>query len=217
MSIVHEIPAKIVQHIEDGESIHSLAVKIGFAYSAVYKWVHELEKYGIVNVTTRGNKNSIRINKSTVYAKYKELDEAISSVEKDSVFWEIIKTTKLRVRFVRGTAIAIWTRGGFITGDFYDKIYFLEVDVQDSDSLKEVFREHRIQYTENDIQEVRPLVYIIPKRNIKKKIQHDLPVMPLPELVRWCKKLYLENVLEELSLLYNLKLKERYSEVATNV
>ena len=41
--------------------------------------------------------------------------------------------------------------------------------------------------------------------------------MPLFELVKWSKKLQLENILEQLNLLYGLKLKEKYAEVHTNV
>ena len=38
MRIINEITTEIVKNSEDGESIHSLAAKTGFAYSAVYKW-----------------------------------------------------------------------------------------------------------------------------------------------------------------------------------
>jgi len=41
--------------------------------------------------------------------------------------------------------------------------------------------------------------------------------MPLRELVKWGKELHLENILEHLDILYNLKLNVRYSEVLTNV
>ena len=40
--------------------------------------------------------------------------------------------------------------------------------------------------------------------------------MPLRELIVYCKELYLDNVLEQLDLLYDLGLNKRYSEVYTN-
>ena len=46
---------------------------------------------------------------------------------------------------------------------------------------------------------------------------NNLPVLPLKELVDYCKKLYLDNVLEQLDLLYNLGINKRYSEVYTNM
>ena len=63
----------------------------------------------------------------------------IAHTSPDGRLWEFIKDTKLKIRFVRGTAITIWTKGGFITGDFYEQIYFLEVDKKDADALKEFF------------------------------------------------------------------------------
>ena len=64
MKIVNEITADIVKNAENGESIYSLAAKIGFAYSAVYRWISELEKYGVISLIRKGNKNVIKINKN---------------------------------------------------------------------------------------------------------------------------------------------------------
>ena len=131
MVIVNEITIKIIRNARDGESIRSLANKIGFAYSAVYRWVLELEKYGVIKIIRKGNKNIIKINKNLIYGKFKELDNAVSVIDKDNEFWILIKSIKLRIRFTKSTAITIWTKGGFITGDFYDKVYFLEVAKED--------------------------------------------------------------------------------------
>ena len=63
------------------------------------------------------------------------------------------------------------------------------------------------------------LKQIFQKHNtIHKAIEklNNLSVIPLKELVDYCKKLYLDNVLEQLDLLYNLGLNKRYSEVYTN-
>ncbi|MCX6164898.1 MAG: hypothetical protein NTU73_08585 [Ignavibacteriae bacterium] len=57
-------------------------------------------------------------NKNLIYDKFRELDNAVSVIDKDNEFWEFVRDTNLRIRFTRGTAIAIWTKGGFITGDF---------------------------------------------------------------------------------------------------
>src|SRR3990167_9868278 len=160
MVIVNEITRDIIKNAEDGESIHSLASKIGFAYSAVYRWISELERYGIISLIKKGNRNIIKINNNLIYRKFKELDDAISVIEKDGNFWELVKTLKLRIRFVKGTAVAIWTKGSFITGDFYDRIYFLEVEKKDADSLKKTLRKNGIAYTEDKASNQRPLVYI---------------------------------------------------------
>lgn len=217
MVIINEITSEIVKNARNGESIRSLAFKVGFAYSAVYKWLAELEKYGVVNLVRAGNKTVIKLNKNLIYEKFKELEEAVSVIEKDKLFWDLIKRVDLRLRFVRGTAATIWTKGSFITGDFYDKIYFLEVESRDASKFKQILEEHEIDYTQRELTDKRPLVYIIPKNNLKVDIKDNLPIMPLPELVKWCKNLELENVLEQLKLLYGLKLKVSYSEVYTNV
>ena len=217
MKIINEITVSIIKNAEDGESIYSLAAKIGFAYSAVYRWISELEKYGIISLIRKGNKNVIKVNKNLIYRKFKELDDAISVIEEDNAFWELIKTSTLKIRFVKGTAAAIWTKGSYITGDFYDRIYFLEVDKKDANALKNTLKKERISYTEGEANNRRPLVWIVQKGNFRMEKKDGLPVMPLDELVEWGRKLHLENILEQLDILYNLKLKVKYSEVSTNV
>jgi len=215
--IINEITIKIIRNAKDGESIRSLASRIGFAYSAVYNWVLSLEKYDVIRITKKGNKNLIKINKNLIYNKFKDLDNAVSIIDKDNEFWELVKNIRFKIRFVKGTAITIWTKGGFVTGDFYDKIYFLEVANKDIDSLKKILKEKNIIYTENKLINKRPLVYIISKNNLKIEKINGLPVMSLKELVDYCKELYLDNVLEKLDLLYNLNLNKRYSEIYTNM
>ncbi len=216
MKIINEITVEIVKNVKDKESIRSLASKTGFAYSAVYMWVAELEKYGVVNLIRKGNKNIITINRNAIYRKFKELDDAVSVVEKDNCFWKLTKTLKLKMRFVKGTAAAIWTRGSFITGDFYDRIYFLEVEKKESDSLKKALKKEGISYTEGEGSRKRPLVWIAQKERIKVERENSLPVMPLQELITWAKKLHLENILEQLERTHHVGLHAKYSEVVTN-
>ena len=200
MGIVNEITLKIIKNAEDGESINSLAAKIGFAYSAVYRRILEVEGYGVINLIRKGNKKVIGINQNLVYKKFRELDDAVSVIEKDNSFWELARNSKLKMRFVKGTAIAVWTKGSFITGDFYDRIYFLEVDGKDLNSLRAYLKEDGIAYTEGRISKKRPLVWITQRENFKVEKKNGLPVMPLKELVSWCKKLHLENILEQLNI-----------------
>lgn len=208
---------KIIRNAKNGESIRSLANKTGFAYSAVYNWILALEKYGVVKIIRKGNKNAIKISKNLVYKKFMELDNAVSIIEKDKEFWELIRNAKLKIRFIRGSAIAIWTKGSFITGDFYDKIYFLEVFYKDINFLKKILNERNIAYTEGSLTNKRPLVCIIPKKSFRITKINSLPIMTLKELVEYCKRLELDNVLEQLDLLYNLNLNEKYSEIYTNI
>ena len=217
MAVVNEITMKIIRNVRNGESIHSLANRIDFAYSAVYNWILKLESYDIIKIIRKGNKNVIKINKNLIYKKFIELESAVSVIEKDNEFWKLIKNIKLNIRFVKGAAITIWTQGGFITGDFYDKIYFLEVFEKNVNSLKKILKEKDIAYTESKLIIQRPLVYIIPKKKFKIENVKGLPTMPLKELIDYCKELYLDNVLEQLDLLYDLNLNKRYSEIYTNL
>ena len=168
-----------MKNAEDGESIYSLASKIGFAYSAVYRWISELEKYGVISLIRKGNKNVIKVNKNLIYKKFKELDNAVSVIENDNAFWKLVKTLKLKIRFVKGTAATIWTKGSFITGDFYDRIYFLEVDKRDAESLKKSLKGKGIAYTEGKASNKRSLVWIIQKEGVEIEKKDGLPVMPL--------------------------------------
>jgi len=120
------------------------------------------------------------------------------------------------MRFVKGTAAAIWTRGSFITGDFYDQIYFLEIEKKDSDSLKKTLKKEGIFYTEGEGSSKRPLVWISQKERIEVERENSLPVMPLQELITWAKELHLENILEQLERTHHVGLHAKYSEVVTN-
>ena len=218
MKIINQITSSIVKHAEDGETIHSLTKKTGFAYSAVYKWIMILKDYDIIHLVEKGNKNIIKINKNNIYKKFIELDDAVSIVEKDRIFWDIIKEVRLRIRFIENTAVVIWTQGGYITGDFLDKIYFLEVYHKDLILFKKILGKRDIAYSENEIPNNKPLVYITSsKRKFEVERKGGLPVISLKELVRWCKELQLDNILEQLDSMYNLKLNAKYSEIKTNI
>ena len=214
--MINQITMSIIKHAKDGETIHSLAKKIGFAYSAVYHWVNVLEDYDILHMIKKGNKNIIKISKNEIYKRCMELNKSIDTVEKDKVFWNIVKRANLRVRFVQSTAVVIWTHGSYITGDFSDRVYFLEVAEKDTDNLKQLLKKYSISYTEDKITEERPLIYIIKKKSFTTERKNGLPVMPLKELVSWCKRLYLDSILEQLNELYHLDLKIEYAEIKTN-
>ena len=218
MEIINHITNSIVKNARDGETIRSLAVKTGFAYSAVYKWVMILKDYEVINLIKKGNKNIIRINNSEIYKKFAELDKAVKVIDKDKEFWNIIRKVKLNIRFTRSTAVVVWTQGSYITGDFIDKIYSLEVYNKEFSLLKKILENHGIAYSTKEAVNGRPFIQIILK-NKKFKIEHksNLPVIPLKELINWCRELYLDNVLEHLSSMYNLNLKSKYSEIKTNI
>ena len=77
-------------------------------------------------------------------------------------------------------------------------------------------KKHNIQCTENKITKERPIVKIITKKAIKVEKREGLPIMPLQELVTWCKSLCMDSVLEQLDELYHLGLKTKYAEINTN-
>ena len=214
--MINAITMSIIAKIKEGESVHSLAKRIGVAYSAVYKWVMVLEQYGVIQVIRKGNRNILKINKNEIYEKTMELHDSIEMMKKERCFWNMVKRTKIAMRFVQGTAIAIWTKGGYIPGDFSDRIYMVEVETKGREALKNILKKQNIAYTEKEITRERPLIYIIPKAKINRKRKYSMPVMPLKELVSWCEKLGLDNVLEHLNEMYHLKLKVQYAEVNTN-
>ena len=112
----------------------------------------------------------------------------------------------------------IWTEGGFIPGNFIDRVYYLQVYNKDLASLKNILEKNEIVYSEfgKEIKR-RPLIYITASKKFRVTRKENLPVMPLKELVNWCKELRLDNVLEQLDIIYGLRLKVKYSEIATNI
>lgn len=222
--IINPITAAIIKEAKDGDTIREIAMKTGFAYSAVYGWVMELAKNDMFEVKDEGNRKRIYAKHTALYIQFAGLIRAVSEAEQDKAFWAFIRKTRLKVRLAGGAAVSLWTRGSYITGDFFDRIYMLEVAARDSDNLKNELDRHKISYTEGDKKEARPLVFLAIKgktdvRSTSFSIEkiEGIPVMPLKELVEWCKKLNLDAVLEQLDALYGLGLKTRYSEVHTNV
>ena len=227
ISIINPITAAIIKDAKDGDTIMDISMKTGFAYSAVYRWIMELAKHDIFEVEDRGNKKRVYANHTALYSKFAGLIKSLREAEQDKAFWFFIRKTKLKVRLAGGTAISLWTRGSYITGDFFDRIYVLEVAAKELDNLKSELNRHKISYTTGDKKEARPLIFLVVKKvaakiNMRSASFHvekieGIPVMPLKELVEWCKKLNLDAVLEQLGALYNLGLEIKYSEVHTNV
>ena len=84
--------------------------------------------------------------------------------------------------------------------------------------FKKILGKRDIAYSENEIANNKPLVYITSsKRKFEVERKGGLPVISLKELVRWCKELQLDNILEQLDSMYNLKLNAKYSEIKTNI
>ena len=211
--IFNQITASIVENAVDGQTIRELARKIGFAYSAVYKWVNVLEEYGVLSIEKKGNKNLIWVNKNFVYEQFLKLIEAIHSTEKERAFWKIVKHFS-GIRFVKSTAAVIWTQGAYITGDFFDRIYYLEVREKSITSFCRLLQKYSIGYCFGEkIKKVRPLVCLKKEKDFKIVRKNGLPVMPLTELVKWCKSLELESILEKLNEIYKLGLKIKYAEI----
>lgn len=227
IDIINPVTAAILKEAKDGDTIREIAMKTGFAYSAVYRWVMELAKHDMFEVKDEGNRKRIYAKHTALYSQFAGLIRSVSEAERDKAFWAFIRKTNLKVRLAGGAAISLWTHGSYITGDFFDRIYMLEVTAKDLDNLKNELNRHKISYTEGDKKEARPLIFLVSKKSLGKtdvrstsfRVERieGIPVMPLKELVEWCKKLDLDAVLEQLDALYNLGLKTRYSEVHTNV
>ncbi len=215
--IINPVTAAIIKQAKDGDTIREVAKKTGFAYSAVYRRVTELARHDMFEVKDEGNRKRIYAKHTALYSQFTGLIKSVSEAEQDKAFWTFIRKTKLKVRLAGGAAISLWTRGSYITGDFFDRIYILEVAAKDLDNLKKELNKHKITYTDGDKNEVRPLIFLSAKKDFSMERIEGIPVMPLKELVEWCKKLNLDAVLEHLDTLYNLNLKTRYSEVRTNV
>lgn len=226
LDVINPVTAAIIRHARDGDTIREVAMKTGFAYSAVYRRVAELTKHGMFEIKDEGNKKHIYAKHTPLYSQFTELIRSVGEADRDRIFWVFIRKTSLKVRLVGGTAISLWTRGSYVTGDFFDKIYILEVAAKDLYKLKSELDKHKITYTEGEkkkhlgtssVSPSRPLVFLSARKDFSVERIEGIPVMPLKELIEWCKKLDLDAALEHLDVLYSLGLKTRYSEVYTNV
>ena len=221
--IINPVTAAIIKDAKDGNTIREISMKTGFAYSAVYRWVMELAKHDMFEVRDEGNRKRIYAKHIPLYSQFAGLIRSVGEADKDKTFWKFVRKTNLKVRLAGGAAVSLWTRGSYITGDFFDRVYMLEVAENDLNNLKNKLDRHKISYTDGDKKEARPLVFLVPLKNDARNAPfyveriENIPVMPLKELVEWCKKLNLDAVLEQLNALYGLGLKTRYSEVHTNV
>ncbi len=115
------------------------------------------------------------------------------------------------------TSTVIWTKGSYITGDFYNKIYYIDVIKQDFKVLCKELKKYSINFSINKPYITTKPLAIISIKNFKTEKSQNLPLTPLKEIISWCRKLRLEPILEQLSIIYKIQTKERYSEVSTNV
>jgi hypothetical protein len=224
--IINPLTAAIIRQAKDGDTIREVAKKTGFAYSAIYRWVTEMTKHDMFEIKDEGNRKRIYAKHNELYNQFAGLIRSVNEADQNRVFWAFVKKTNLKVRLTGGTAISLWTRGSYITGDFFDKVYMLEVAAKDLYKLKNELSKHKISYTEREKKKqldasstssVRPLVFLSTRKDFSVERIESIPVMPLKELVEWCKRLDLDAALEHLDELCNLGLKTRYSEVHTNV
>lgn len=214
---INPITIEIIKKTKDMDNIRGIAKKTGFAYSAVYNWINKLSKLGIFVLEKKGNKTQIKIINNEIYIAFKQLIEKVIEHKKDLSFWNFIAKTHLKLRLGKETSAVILTKGGYITNDFYNQIYHVEISKKDYPFLcKELIR-NKINFSKK-IGNIISKPFIIIKENNKFKVQktNGLPLTPLIEVVKWCKKLKLEPILEQLSLIHNLPLKDKYSEVFTN-
>ncbi len=217
MKTINPITAKIIETIEDKDTIRKIAKKTGFAYSAVYYWINQLYKLGVLKLERKGNKTLIITQHNEIYINFKNLIEKIAEYEKDKRFWAFIKNTKLKIRLGKETSAVIWTKGSYITGDFYNKIYYIDVTKQDFKSLSKELKKYNINFSINKTSITTKPFVIISIKNFKRERTQNLPLTPLKEVISWCRKLKLEPILEQLSIIYKIPIKEKYSEVSTNV
>ncbi len=217
IGIINPITAAIINEAKDGDTIRKIAMKTGFAYSAVYRWVMELVKHDMFELKDGGNRKRVYAKHTALYSQFASLIKSVRETEQDKAFWNFIRKTRLKVRLAGGAAISLWTRGSYVTGDFFDRIYILEVTAKDLDNLKKELDSHKISYTKGGKSDARPLIFLVPKKSFRVERIKGIPVMPLKELVKWCEKLNLDAVLEQLDALYNLNLRTKYSELHTNV
>ena len=220
MESINPITGAIIEKTKEGDTVRAVAIKTGFAYSAVYNWINKLENMGVFKLEKRGNKTIIKINSNEIYASFQKLIEKIKEQEKDYLFWDLMKKTKLKIRFGKETSSVIYTQGSYITGDFYNKIYYIDVLKKDYPALCKILEKYNINFSrEKSISKSeRPFIIINIKVKIKKIYNlKNLPLTTLEEVVKWCKKLKLEPILEQLNILYKIPIKQKYSEIYTNV
>lgn len=220
MKIINPITSEIIKKAKEGDTIRNISKNTGFAYSAVYNWISKLANMGVFRLEKKGNKTIIKINSNEIYASFQKLIEKTKEQEKDYLFWDLMKKTKLKIRLGKETSSIIYTQGGYITGDFYNRIYYIDVLEKDYSKLCKTLEKYNIHFSrEKSINKSeRPFIII----NIRTKINKiydfkSLPLTPLEEVVKWCKKLKLEPILEQLNILYKIPIKQKYSEIYTNV
>src|SRR3989344_3050723 len=138
MKIINPITAAIIEKTKEGDTVRAVAIKTGFAYSAVHNWISKLENMGVFKLEKNGNRTIIKINSNEIYASFQKLIKKTKEQEKDYLFWNLMKKTKLKIRLSKETSSIIYAQGGYITGDFYNKIYYVDVLIKDYSKLSNI-------------------------------------------------------------------------------
>ncbi len=202
------VAAAVVREARDGDSILAVAKRTGFAYSAVYRAVQALAKAGAIRVEPAGRRSCIRAA-GPLYRAYQAFLEAVAMEERDRAFWAVLSGAT-GVRAARGTAAVIWTHGGYVTGDFAEHVYEVEATARGARRLAKRLMAAGVASSESA--EQRPFVRIRIVSSCPIERVDGVPVVPLQEFVRWCQRLQLEPILEQVDRMYGLGLGARYAE-----
>ena len=211
-TIVTPVAAAVIRAARDGDTILAVAKRTGFAYSAVHRAIRALAEAGVIRVEPAGRRSRIRLA-GPLYRQYAAFIEAIAIEERDRSFWVVVRAAK-GVRLARGSAAAVWTHGGYITGDFAERVYEVEAAPDAARRFAGALAKAGVASSKDGDPAARPFVRIRIVRRCPVERVSGVPVMPLPEFVRWCKRVALEPVLEQVDKMYGLSLGAKYSEAS---
>lgn len=146
-------------------------------------------------------------------------EEFVHQIIRDNLKQEdILKTAEKKYAFCENAAVGLWTDGYYWTGFTKGfKPIHIKILKKDLRYWRDFFRERDVEFSlENENKTLFGITYILhPARDLKIEIKDDTNVVPLKEVVKFCKanELTYRPALEYLDEKYHLNLLESYEHV----
>ncbi|MFA5103080.1 MAG: hypothetical protein WC525_07985 [Candidatus Thermoplasmatota archaeon] len=173
------------------------------------KIIHDLIKSEFMRRTKRGTYQVVKP------------DEFVHNIVKENVETRhILSQATKQYAYTHSTAVNIWTEGYYWT-DFTKGFKPIHITIRRSDVPYwiEFFRQNDAEYVfESESKTVFGVTYVLhPKETVSVDIKDGTPVVPLKEIVQYCKnnRIVYQPALEYLDKKYHLGLFDSYEQVTS--
>ncbi len=203
---------KILISARKEDSINSISDRISLSYGWTYKWVQELAKLGVFQLT----RMKVYLNEDNQFYK-KTLEYIKQALSKNIQFYyDVLRIFGINYAFTKTDSVFVWTKGGYNIAR-YKEFYpiFIKIREKDKKLFESYCKKLKLRINKN-----RGIFYEVTYLDsFKEDYCNNIPVDSLKETIFFMERnIYnFEPALEMIKEMYHKKIKVKYREISTNV